>query len=368
MRIALVVPGGVDRSGEYRVIPALLALVRRVARAHDLQVFALLQEAQPGRWELYGAQVRNIGARHSRLRCVRAICAEHRVRPFDLIQAIWSGGPGLAAVAAARIVGVPSIVHVAGGELAALPEIAYGGRLTWRGRVREALVLRAATQITAASGPMLAALAALGFAAERVPLGVDLEMWPPRPPVRRRAATRARLIHVASLNRVKDQPTLLRALAALQQSGIDFEMHVVGEDTLGGEIQRLAARLGLAAQVTFHGFLPQRALRPLLEASDVLMVSSRHEAGPLVLHEAALVGVPTVGTAVGQIADWAPQAALAVPVGEALVLAEQVAALLGNEELRLRVAHEAFALAMRENADYTARSFERIYERITVRA
>ena len=27
MRIALVVPGGVDRSGEYRVIPALLALI-----------------------------------------------------------------------------------------------------------------------------------------------------------------------------------------------------------------------------------------------------------------------------------------------------------------------------------------------------
>ena len=50
-----------------------------------------------------------------------------------------------------------------------------------------------------------------------------------------------------------------------------------------------------------------------------------------------MVGVPTVGTAVGQIADWAPQAALAAPVGDAGMLARHVAALLGDEELRLRV-------------------------------
>lgn len=44
MKLALVVPGGVDRSGEFRVIPVLLALVERLARAHDVHVFALRQE------------------------------------------------------------------------------------------------------------------------------------------------------------------------------------------------------------------------------------------------------------------------------------------------------------------------------------
>ena len=46
MRIALVVPGGVDRTGEYRVIPAIIALLRRLSRLHDVQVFALHQEEQ----------------------------------------------------------------------------------------------------------------------------------------------------------------------------------------------------------------------------------------------------------------------------------------------------------------------------------
>ena len=367
MRIGLVVPGGVDPSAEYRVIPALLALIRGLARAHDVRVFALHQQAQPAQWELLGVPVWNIGTRHTRRRALRTICAQQRLRPFDLLHAIWSGTPGLVAVTAARLLRVPSVVHVAGGELVAMPDITYGGRLSWRGRLREAIVLKAATAVSAASGPMIAALAALGIAARRVPLGVDLECWPPRAPVRRSVRQPGQLIHVASLNPVKDQPTLLRSLLALRQRGLDFRMRIVGEDTLRGAIQALTQRLGLGGCVSFDGFLPQRSLRPLVEAADVMVISSRHEAGPLVLHEAAVAGVPTVGTAVGEIADWAPQAALAAPVGDPAALAAQVAALLGDEELRLRIAHEAWRRATRENADSTAAAFGALYATVLTR-
>jgi glycosyltransferase involved in cell wall biosynthesis len=98
--------------------------------------------------------------------------------------------------------------------------------------------------------------------------------------------------------------------------------------------------------------------------SDLQVISSRHEAGPVTLREAAVVGVPTVGTAVGEIADWAPHAALAVPVGESEMLAGQVAALLTDEELRLRVAREAYTRATCEDAGYTARLFEDLYEEL----
>ena len=136
---------------------------------------------------------------------------------------------------------------------------------------------------------------------------------------------------MASLNRVKDQPTLLRALRALRDAGVDFTLDVVGEDTLHGQVQALTRELGLAAQVRYHGFLTQRELRPLVEAADLQLVSSRHEAGPFVLLEAAVAGVPTVGTAVGQLADWAPEAALASPVGDAAALARNAVAVLADE-------------------------------------
>jgi glycosyltransferase involved in cell wall biosynthesis len=361
MRIALVVPGGVDRSGEYRVIPALLALIRRLSLHNDVHVFALNQEARAGQWELAGAHIYNIGLGRTALRAVGAIHAVHRSTPFDLTHAIWSAGCGLVAATAGKILRIPSLIHVAGGELASIPEIAYGGRLTWRGRVREALSLRAASVVTAASAPVIASLAKLGLSAHRVPLGVDLNVWPPRDPVRRDTGRPARLIHIANLNRVKDQSMLLRALELLQRSGASFELDLIGEDTLHGEIQSMAARLGLSGRVRFRGFLPQRQLRPFVEAADLMIVSSRHEAGPLVLLEAAVAGVPTVGTSVGHIAEWAPDAAMAVPVGDSARLADAIGLLLEDEDLRTRIAHEARRRAVREDADHTAESFRSLY-------
>jgi glycosyltransferase involved in cell wall biosynthesis len=226
------------------------------------------------------------------------------------------------------------------------------------------MTLRAASAVTAASAPIIERLSELGVAAQRVPLGVDLTAWPPRDPVRRDPGQPAKLIHVASLNRVKDQTTLLRALASLSGSGVDFEMDVVGEDILNGEIQRLNAQLGLSERVRFRGFLTQRQLRPLVEATHLMVLSSRHETGPLVMLEAAVAGVPTVGTAVGHIREWSPDAAVAVPVGDWARLAEAIAKILEDEELRLRIARAAQQRAVREDADYTAGCFQALYTKL----
>jgi glycosyltransferase involved in cell wall biosynthesis len=361
MRIALVVPGGVDPSGEQRVIPALLALMRRLTVRHQVCVFALHQEDRPGSWDLLGARVINIGASRTRWRAVRAIVAEHRRAPFAVVHAVWASEPGLVAVAAGHWLGIPSLVHLGGGELVALPELDYGGARTWRARFRERAVLRRASCVTAASAPMIDSLARLGVAGRRVPLGVDLSSWAPREPQARVPGQPARLVHVASLNRVKDQPTLLGALAHMRAEGLRFSMEVIGTDTLAGAMQALASRLGLTDCVKFRGFLPQRDLRTHVAEADLMLVSSRHEAGPVAVLEAAVLGVPTVGSAVGHIAEWAPRAARAVPPADPLALAHQARALLLDEKERLRVAREAWRLATKEDADHTARKFEAIY-------
>jgi glycosyltransferase involved in cell wall biosynthesis len=361
VRIALVVPGGVDRSGEHRVIPALLALIRRLALRDEVHVLALLQEDDAGDWDLAGARIHNVGSRRTRLRAVRAVCEMHRSSHFALVHAVWSGACGQVAVAAAALLGIPSLIHVTGGELVALPEIGYGERLRWRGRISEGLVLRAASAITATSAPVIEMISRLGLTAERVPLGVDLDSWRARAPLRRVEGRPARIVHVASLNRVKDQATLLRALAVLLRQGARFELDIVGEDTLRGEIQGLAAELGLSPRLKFHGFLTRRQLRPIVEAADLMVVSSRHEAGPVAVLEAAVAGVPTVGTCVGHIAEWAPRAALSVPVGDWAALAGAIGRMLEDEELRLGIAREAHARALAEDADYTAACFRRLY-------
>jgi glycosyltransferase involved in cell wall biosynthesis len=372
VRIALVVPGGVSRDGEHRVIPAVLWLLERLARRHDVQVVVPLQEPRPGSWELLGATVHNVGralsTRQGRglgpIAAVRTLVRLHRQRPFDVIHALWARGPGTVALAAARGCGRPVLVHVAGGELVWMPEVPFGTARPW-GRTLARWVVRHADRVTVASGAMAELVERAGARAERVPLGVDTRHWVPTPPRPRPTDRPARLVHVGSLTPVKDHATLLRALARLAAGGTDTHLDVVGEDTSGGSVPALARTLGLEARVTFHGFLPQRLAAPVVRAADLMVVSSRHEAGPVSMLEAAALGVPTVGTAVGHVRDFAPEAARAVPVGDDAALASALAELLENDGRRLALARRAQEIALREDADWTCARFEALYARMT---
>ena len=102
-----------------------------------------------------------------------------------------------------------------------------------------------------------------------------------------------------------------------------------------------------------------------MESADLLVMSSVHEAGPLVLLEAAVAGVPTVGTAVGHVVEWTPSAVLAVPVADAPALAGAIRCMLDDDALRLRVAAAAQRRAIQEDADHTALAFEALYRRLT---
>jgi glycosyltransferase involved in cell wall biosynthesis len=364
MKIALVVPGGVDRSGEFRVIPALLALIGRLAQSHEIHVYALAQEDEPADWPLAGAMIHNVGRQRSVLRAIAAIRREHRRARFDVIHSIWSGACGFVCAVSARLLGVPNMVHLTGSELVALPSIGYGGQLRLRWRVLERLILRGSTRVTATSAPVVAAAARLGVNAQRVPLGIDLQTWVEREPVPRGPAEIPRLIHIATLNRVKDQHTLLDALAQLRGTDRNFLLDVIGDDTLGGAVQRRATALGLADRITFHGFRTQRELRALVERAHIHVLSSMHEAGPFVLLECAAAGVPTAGTAVGHLAEWPADAVAAIPVGDSAALAAAISRLMNDEPLRLGMAAAALAAVRRENVDYTVHCFEQLYREI----
>jgi glycosyltransferase involved in cell wall biosynthesis len=363
MKIALITPGGVDPLG-VKVIPVLLTLIRRLSRDHNVHVFTTHQEPSPGGWQLEGAQIHNIGSSRTPWRTLRAVLKEHRTAPFQIIQSIWAGPWGALAVCAGKLTHVPSVVHVAGGELVGLTDIDYGGCRTLRGRVFQSAVLKFATRVTAPSEMICTLVAKHGVQAQRLPLGVDIDRWPLRQPAARSPDEQPRLIHVASLNRVKDQRTLLQALRVLADREYDFRIDIVGEDVLNGEIQAMAQDIGLGQRVQFHGYLVHDRLRHVIEAAHVSVMSSRHEAGPIALLEAAVAGVPTVGTAVGHIDEWSPDAALAVQCQNPVALADAIQLLLDDEVLRMRLAHEALRRASQMDANQTAVAYNHLYHQI----
>ena len=369
MRVALVVPGGVDRSLRDRVIPALLWLVEELGRRNEVVVFALGHGAVPGAWEIPGAHVVDLGglrpspvpgvALARRVAHLRRLLRAHG--PFDLVHAFWATPCGAAAAAAAP--SLPLVVSLAGGELASIPEIGYGCDLVPRERAKAAWALWRAAAVTAASEPLAAEARRRGYPARVIPLGAEAAAF--LAPLPRTPGPPFRLLHAADLNRVKDTPTLLRAFGRLRARGLDVGLDVAGEDTLGGVVQEEARRLGIADAISFHGRLRTEELRPFFRAADLLVLSSRHEAGPVVLMEAAACGVPTVGTAVGHVAEGHPLRALAVPVGDDPALARGIEELLLDDARRHRMGEAALAWARANDAAATARRFSAIYTEVT---
>jgi glycosyltransferase involved in cell wall biosynthesis len=170
-----------------------------------------------------------------------------------------------------------------------------------------------------------------------------------------------RLVQVASLNLIKDQGMLLRALAKIVAAGRDAELDIAGVDGMNGDIHALAQALGMASRVRFHGRVDSAQVRELVSRADIHVVSSLHEAGPVAMLEAAMLGVPTVGTRVGHVSEWAPDAALAGPPGDEATLAANLIRLIDDDSLRLALAAEAQRRALAEDADCTVRLFEAQY-------
>lgn len=368
MRLALVVPGGVDRSGRERVIPALLWLIARLARRHEVVVFALDQEPEPSEWDLLGARVVNLGRSRARLPGLRAAAETLALRgalsrhgPFGVVHALWAASCG-ALAAAAKPRGVPFVLTLAGGELVGLPAIDYGAQHRPRERMKVSFALRRARAVTAASAPMVEAARQRGVAARRIPLGVPLDLF--HAPVAEPPGNPLRVAFVGGLSPVKDPQTALRAAAAARSKAPPFELDVAGEGPLLEACRREAERLGLAGSVRFHGLLPTEGIRDLLCRAHLLLVSSLHEAGPVALVEAAACGVPAVGTAVGHLVEGSPERSLAVPSGDVAALGDAIAELLRDPERRRRMGKAARAWAEANDADATASAFESLYAEV----
>jgi glycosyltransferase involved in cell wall biosynthesis len=282
------------------------------------------------------------------------ILVEHRRSSFDVFHALWAVPQGVVAAAASRITNVPVILQLPGGDLANLPDIRYGGMVKARSRAMVRFAVGNAARVVVATRYMSEQANKLGIETVHVPNGLPFNEWPLRAPRRRDPGATANLLYVGNLNEVKNPQMILRAARRLRDRGLNFQLDIVGYDTLKGRIQRLAADLGILDLVTFHGQATRAETRAHMERADLLLLTSHHDAGPVVVIEAAAVGVPTVGTAIGTISEWAPDAAMVVPSNDDAALAHEVETLLADEPRRMRLAMNAYARVQEVDADATA--------------
>jgi glycosyltransferase involved in cell wall biosynthesis len=127
--------------------------------------------------------------------------------------------------------------------------------------------------------------------------GVDLDDWHPdeetRAAVRRETGLENQFLWIAvgRLDKVKDYPTLLKAMASLPKSS---RLVIAGTGPLLSSLSHLSSRLNLAGRVRFLGFEPN--MKRWFQAADGFVLASRWEGLPMALLEAAACELPSVAT------------------------------------------------------------------------
>jgi glycosyltransferase involved in cell wall biosynthesis len=142
-----------------------------------------------------------------------------------------------------------------------------------------------------------------GRVVELVENGVDINLWNGAAAVEISADDRPHFVFVGRLVQFKAVDLLLEAFAAMiaERPG---HLDIVGDGEERESLEELVVRLGLASHVTFHGFLEQAEMIPLLSRARAMVMPSLVEAGGAVVLEAMAARRPVIATAWGGPADY----------------------------------------------------------------
>lgn len=173
------------------------------------------------------------------------------------------------------------------------------------------------------------------------------EIVPPAPGVKT-------FVAVGRLSPEKNYGRLIRAFSVVHQENPDTRLVIIGGGPLLGELEALAAGLGVANSVRLAGQQPNPYA--VMGRSDCLVLSSDYEGQPMVFLEALTLGLPIVTTNFDSVEG-------SLPKGSGLVVPTSVEGLADG--MRAALAGEV-PNAPFDPADYNAQAMREFYRAIGV--
>ncbi len=307
-------------------------------------------------------------------RDLRALVALYRLMRRERPQIVHTHAakPGVVGRLAARLAGVPVVVHTFHGHIL---HGYYGPLMSRLLRGMERLLAHLSDRIIAVSEQVKQDLVRYGVAPPEkisvIPLGFDLgpflenghrgqfhgELG---------LTNGAPLVGIVGrIFPIKNHRLFLEAAARVAAEERSARFVVVGDGILRAEMEGHARRLGIGDRVTFTGW--RRDLPVIYPDLDVLVVSSKNEGTPVSAIEAMASGCPVVATRVGGLPDLIEEGKTGylVPPENAPALAAAILRVLRNREAAQRMARVAQAwVSKRFRAERLIADMERLYAEV----
>jgi len=260
---------------------------------------------------------------------------------------------GLLGRLAARLAGVPVVVHTYHGHVL---NGYWGWVKTLLMRLVERMLARFTDRLVTVSEQVKKELVAHGVAKPEqisvIPLGLDLGPFLnshiQRGQFRRELAldNSVRLVGIVGrIFPIKNHRLFLDAAARIAAREPAARFIIVGDGILRPALEQQAKKLGITDRVLFTGW--RRDLPRVYADLDVLVISSDNEGTPVSAIEAMASGCPVVATRVGGLPDLIAdyETGVLVPPGNAEQLASAVLRVLHDPEMARNISRHAMSAA-----------------------
>jgi len=318
-------------------------------------------------------------AEHARLMCLATTESGSRFQAAAIAKAIREVKPDIVhsrnwgcieAVPAARWVGSCAVVHGEHGIDVDLIADEPRRRIWFR---RAAFEM--ADRIMAVSHQLKEHHAArTGYAAGKITVihnGVDQRRFFPDPQARSRSRAELGIAEhefcigsVGHLAPVKDNMTTLKAVAEFAKRAADWRVVIFGEGLERPKLEAfVSSHPDWKNRVSFPGLT--RRIPEMLNAMDVLVLSSVTEGICNSLLEAMATGLPVIATDTGGNPEIIVnrRSGLLFPVGNVQQLAEKLALLRDRKDLRVELGAQAVCRVREEfSVESMARGYEQLYD------
>jgi glycosyltransferase involved in cell wall biosynthesis len=135
-----------------------------------------------------------------------------------------------------------------------------------------------------------------------------------------------RFVSVGRLSEQKGQLLLVEAAGRLALEELDFQIVLVGDGPMRGQIEAAVARLGLEGRVKLLGWRSGAEVRREIESSKAMVLPSFAEGLPVVIMESLALGRPVISTYIAGIPELVEDGVTGwlVPAGSVEALAEAI--------------------------------------------